>query len=175
MQVYSSVVHLSVICWQKSEMPAPGRHGSPGPASSGAALAAGRASWPGAQPPDPPLCALQWRGLGSQAGGPAAGPSGKLKRDGKARSPSGVLFSFSETRNESGQSDAEYLASIWICSWLRAASLQTCWHSPVRFCFVSPRVDKMWSRSFSKLSFSFCCQVGREYKHSWLLAARPTF
>lgn len=116
MQAYSSVVHLSVICWQKSEMPPPGWHGSPSPACSGAVLAAARGSWPGAEPADPPLCALGWQTLGSQVGGPAGGPSGKLKRDGNTRSPSGVLFSFSEIKSESGQSEAEYFASIWICS-----------------------------------------------------------
>lgn len=168
MQVYSSVVHLSVICWQKSEMPTPCRQGSTRPACSGAVLAAARGSWPGPQAADPLPLALGWRGLGSQAGvGPAGGPSGKLKSDGNASSPSGVLFSFSEIKNERGQSEAEYLASICICSWLRAASLQTCWQSPVRFCFVSPRVDKMWSLSFNKLSFSFCCEVRKRIQ--WLV------
>lgn len=46
----------------------------------------------------------------------AGGLSGKLKMDGNTSSPSGVLFPLSEIKNESGQSEAEYLARICICS-----------------------------------------------------------
>ena len=161
--VYSSVVHLSVICWQKSEMPPLWRQGSRGPGlGSEGVLVAGWDSWPRTPPASLPLVRGQ-HGLGSPAGGPAASLSDRLRMEGNASSLSGVLLPFSEINRESGQSEAEYLARICICSWLSAASLQTCWQSPVRFCLVSPRVDKMWSLSFNKLSFSFCCRWEREY------------
>lgn len=110
-EAHSSVVHLSVICWQKSEMPALCRLCSEGPSHSAATLGLGPDSWAGTQP-DPLPFPPGKQGLWPSAGGAAGGPSGKLRIGGNTRAPSEVLLSFSEIKNESGQSEAEYLASI---------------------------------------------------------------
>lgn len=110
-EAHSSVVHLSVICWQKSEMPALCRLCSEGPAYSRATLGLSPDSWASTQP-DPLPFPPGKQGLWPPAGGVAGGPSGKLRIGGNTRAPSEVLLSFSEIKNESGQSEAEYLASI---------------------------------------------------------------